>query len=76
MNVTISTINYEITVSDSTTFYKSYNTTDRSLSSLINLGCFINNYNGNIDYSTSALSTSYRVYAAFSVIMMSKIDFM
>ena len=76
MNVTISTINYEITISDSNTFYKAFNVTDRSLSSLVNLGCFINNYDGNIDYSSIALSSNYKMYAAFSIIMMSTNDFM
>jgi|688.fasta_scaffold135418_3 hypothetical protein len=75
MNVTISTVNYEITVSDSTTFYKSFNTTDRDIESLINLGCFINNYDSNTDYSSIAISSNYKIYAAFSVIMMSKIIF-
>lgn len=51
MNVTISTVPYEITVSDSTAFYTVFNVTDRSVSSLSKTGCFINNYNGNPDYS-------------------------
>ncbi len=76
MNVTISTLNYEITITDSNTFYKAFNVTDRTLSSLVNLGCFINNHDGNIDYSSTALSSNYRMYAAFSVITMSTLIFM
>ena len=71
MNVTISTVNYEITVSNSNTFYTSFNLTDRSLNSLTNMGCFINQYGSSpTDYTPSAQATSYNYYVVFSIIIM------
>jgi hypothetical protein len=71
MNVSISTINYEITVTSSNVFYSTFNLTDRTLNSLINMGCFINNYGTtSIDYTSVATTSSYSVYAAFSIILM------
>ena len=70
LNVTISTVNYEVTVADSNAFYTVFNLTDRSLASLIGTGCFINNYNGNPDYAAGALSGSYQVYVVFAFLMM------
>ena len=72
LNVTISTVNYEISTFSSTDFFKVFNVTDRSLASLVNTGCFINNYNGNPDYSSKALTTSYQIYVAFGFLIMSK----
>lgn len=34
------------------------------------MGCFINNYNNNIDYTSIAQGTGYRTYAVFSIIFM------
>ncbi len=74
MNVTISTVNYEITVSDSNTFYTNFNVTDRSLNTLISMGCFINNYGSNkIDYTPTAKATSYNAFVVSSIIFMSKL---
>jgi hypothetical protein len=72
MNVTISTVNYEVTVSNSESFYKVFNLTDRSLGSLVGTGCFVNNYNGSPNYSSAAISTSYQVYVVFALVIMSK----
>lgn len=71
MNVTISTVNYEVTVSNSFNFYTVFNVTDRSISSLVGTGCFINNYNSSPDYSSQAMKTSYQIYVVFGLIIMS-----
>ena len=71
MNVTISTVNYEITIASSNAFYNAFNLTDRTLSSLINMGCFINNYpTGSVDYTSRASSASYSAYAICGIILM------
>lgn len=71
MNVTISTVNYEITVSNSNTFYTSFNLTDRSLTSLVAMGCFINQYGSSpTDYTATAQANSYNYYVVFSIITM------
>jgi hypothetical protein len=73
MNVTISTVNYEITVSSANSFYSSFNLTDRSLASLVGMGCFINNYGSPpIDYTPIATSSSFYTYAVFSIVLMGK----
>ena len=72
MNVTISTVPYEITVSDSNKFYTVFNVTNRSVSSLVNTGCFINNYNGNPDYSSGSMNSTYQVFVFFSFFAMGK----
>lgn len=72
MNVTISTVNYEITVPSSNGFYKAFNLTDRTLSSLIDMGCFINNYSaGGVDYTPRATSSSYSAYVICGIILLS-----
>jgi hypothetical protein len=71
MNVTISTVNYEITVSSPTAFYSSFNLTDRSLSSLVAMGCFLNNYGSPaVDFTPIATSSNYYAYAVFAIILM------
>jgi hypothetical protein len=60
MNVTISTINYEIITADSNTFYLTFNQTNKDLSNLISIGCFINNYNGTKDYYQIVQPKSYK----------------
>ena len=70
LNVTISTVNYEVTVADSTEFYKVFNVTDRSLSSLINTGCLVNTYNGNPDYTSGALASTFQIYVLSGILMM------
>jgi hypothetical protein len=76
MNVTISTVNYEITVSDPNTFYKDFNLTDRSLNTLVNWGCFINSYtSGTTDYTSLASSSSYQVYLILGLVAMGIILF-
>lgn len=74
MNVTISTINYEITVSNPYSFYSVFNLTDRSLNSLVSMGCFINTYTNSIDYTPKATSTSYSTYVVFSILLMSNYE--
>ena len=59
MNVTITTTNYEITVSNANQFYTSFNTTDRTLASLQGMGCFINNYDNAPDYSSAVKDPKY-----------------
>ena len=54
MNVTISTLNYEVTVASENDFYTVFNLTDRSLDSLVKTGCFINNYSDSVDYTSQA----------------------
>lgn len=72
MNVTISTVNYEITVTNSNTFYTSFNLTDRSLNSLVSMGCFINQYGSlSTDYTSIAQNSGYNYYVVFSIIIMS-----
>jgi hypothetical protein len=70
MNVTISTVNYEITVTSPDAFYKSFNVTDRSLGSLVSMGCFINNYQGSADYTAVAQASSFQIYVIFGLISM------
>ncbi len=71
MNVTISTVNYEITISSSNDFYKSFNLTDRTLNSLVNMGCFINDYTADgVDYSPRATTSSYIGYVVGGIILM------
>lgn len=71
LNVTISTVKYEITTSSSNNFYTEFNVTDRSVSALVNTGCFINNYQGSeMDYSSKAMTTQHQVYVAFGFILM------
>lgn len=70
MNVTISTVNYEITVTSADSFYKQFNVTDRSLSSLVSMGCYINNYKGSVDYTAVAQASSYSIYLIFGVISL------
>ena len=72
MNVTISTVNYEITVSSPNAFYVAFNLTDRSISSLQAMGCFVNQY-GTLptDYTAAALAPGYNYYVVFSIIVMS-----
>lgn len=71
MNVTISTVNYEVTVANADNFYKIFNLTDRSLNSLMGTGCFVNNYNGAPDYSSSAINLSSAIYIVFALLTMS-----
>jgi hypothetical protein len=70
LNVSISTVNYEVTVSDFTAFANVFNVTDRSVSALERTGCFINNYNGGPDYSSKAMQSSYQIYLAFGLIVL------
>lgn len=74
MNVTISTINYEITVASANGFYKSFNTTSKSLADLTGMGCFINNYNGGPDYSSSVVgSSSWLAYVVCALLTLAVI---
>ncbi len=50
-NVTIATVNYTIITTDSNKFQTTFNQTNRTLSSLQNLGCLINNHDGGPNYS-------------------------
>jgi hypothetical protein len=72
INVTVSTLPYELTVSSSTTFYTSFNVTDRSVSALIGLGCFVNKAGGT-DYSAIAMASSYRSYIIMALFAMGKL---
>jgi hypothetical protein len=73
MNVTVSTVNYEITVPSSNDFYKAFNLTDRTLNSLVNMGCFINGYTANgVDYTPRATSSAYFWYAVGGILLMRK----
>ena len=67
-NVTIWTLNYEITTADSSSFYKTFNLTDKSVGSLESTGCFINSYNGTADYAAVALKSSHSLYLVFGVL--------
>lgn len=60
MNVTISTVNYEIITADSNTFYLTFNQTNKDLSNLKIIGCFINSYNGSKDYYEVVKPSSYK----------------
>jgi hypothetical protein len=51
MNVTISTVRYEIVTQSSNDFYLAFNQTDTSLNSLLGMGCLINGYQGDGNYS-------------------------
>ena len=70
MNVTISTVNYEVTVADSDAFFKVFNLSDRSLQSLIDTGCFINGYNNGPDYGSGALALTYQFYTIMGLLIM------
>jgi hypothetical protein len=67
MNITLSTVDYEITVSSSNSFYTSFNLTSSTLSSLQQLGCFINNFNNGPDYTSIATSSKWTAYVAMSI---------
>lgn len=56
--MTVGTINYTITTTSTTNFYTSFNTTNRTISSLQGLGCFIDSYNGNPVYSDKVFDSS------------------
>lgn len=62
VNVTISTVKYEIISADVGQFYLTFNQTGRVYSDLVNMGCLINSYNNNNDYDYSQFvsSTSYK----------------
>ena len=50
LNVTISTIRYEIVTESSADFYLAFNQTSKVYSDLINMGCLINLDRGNAHY--------------------------
>lgn len=62
VNVTISTVKYEIISADVGQFYLQFNQTNRVYSDLVNMGCLINSYNTNngYDYSQFVSSSSYK----------------
>lgn len=70
LGVTISTTTYVVTVANSNDFYTVFNLTDRSITSLVNTGCFINSYNGNPDYSSKAINALHQVYVIFGLVTM------
>ena len=70
MNVTISTVNYEITVTSPYNFYTTFNVTDRSLSTLIKMGCFINNYGNAIDFTSASSRPGFVAYLSFGLASM------
>lgn len=57
-NVTIATVNYSIITTDSNKFQTTFNQTNKTLGSLEGLGCLINNYNGNPNYSSLVQANS------------------
>ena len=66
LNITISTIKYQITTSSSQNFYLSFNQTSKTLTNLVDMGCFINDLNGNTDFYQFAYPKSPR-YLAFLI---------
>lgn len=58
VNVTISTVKYEIISADVGEFYLKFNQTSRVYSDLVNMGCLINSYNNNSDYDYSQFVSS------------------
>lgn len=51
-NVTIGTYNYSIMVDNLVGFETVFNKTSKNLNSLVNLNCFIDDYNGSPKYSS------------------------
>lgn len=52
LNVTIATVDYNIITTDKNIFETTYNTTSKTVDSLLGMGCLINSYEGNPDYYT------------------------
>ena len=56
--MTVGTSNYTVTTTSTTNFFTSFNTTNKTVESIVGLGCFIDNYNGGPVYSDKVYDSS------------------